>query len=129
VVNQESAIIRLMHYTTQEYFERISSTLSPDRELGIAKTYLTYLSFSVFKSSRCATEEEFEKRLRQHKLLDYTAKHCSKHIRSVEAKVACLAYTFLTHSSIFSCAAQVLFVPIYKYKGYSANIPAVTGLH
>jgi ankyrin repeat protein len=129
VVDQESAIIRLVHYTTQEYFERISSRLSPDRELGIAKTCLTYLSFSVFESGSCATDEEFEERLRRHELLDYAAKHYGEHIRSVDANVAYLACTFVTQGGIFSCAAQVLFVPSYKNRGYSRSIPVVTGLH
>jgi ankyrin repeat protein len=129
VVDQESAIIRLVHYTTQEYFERISSRLNPDGQLEIAKTCLTYLSFSVFESGRCATDEEFENRLCQHELLDYAAKHCGEHIRSVDAKVTYLACTLVTQSGIFSCAAQVLFMPSYKYRGYSASIPAVTGLH
>jgi hypothetical protein len=110
----------------QEYFERISSRLSPDRQLRIAETCLTYLSFSVFESGSCATDEELEERLCQHKLLDYAARYCSEHTRPVEAKVAYLACTLVTHSGILSCATQVLF---YKYRGYSANIPAVTGLH
>jgi hypothetical protein len=92
VVDQESAIIRLVHYTTQEYFERISSRLNPDGQLRIAETCLTYLSFSVFESGSCATDEEFEERLRQHELLDYAAKYCGEHTRCVDAKVAYLAY-------------------------------------
>jgi ankyrin repeat protein len=129
VVDQESAIIRLVHYTTQEYFERVSSRLNPDGQLEIAETCLTYLSFSVFKSGSCATDEEFEERLRQHELLDYAAKHYGEHTRSVDDKVAYLACALVTHSGIFSCAAQVLFVPSYKYRGYSGSYPAVTGLH
>jgi ankyrin repeat protein len=129
VVDQESAIIRLVHYTTQEYFERISSRLNPNGQLEIAQTCLTYLSFSVFESGRCATDEEFEERLCQHELLDYAAKHYGEHIRSVDAKVAYLACTLVTQSGIFPCAAQVLFVPSYKYRGYSTLSPAVTGLH
>jgi hypothetical protein len=119
VVDQQSAIIRLVHYTTQEYFERISSRLNPDGQLEIAETCLTYLSFSVFESGSCATDEEFEERLCQHELLDYAAKYCGEHIRSVEAKAAYLACKLVTHSGILSCAAQVLFVPSYKYRGYS----------
>jgi hypothetical protein len=105
VVNQESTIIRLVHYTTQEYFQRISSRLNPDRQLEIAKTCLTYLTFSVFKSGSCATNKEFKEKLCQHKLLNYAAKHCSKHTRSVEAKVAYLACTLITYSGTFVCAA------------------------
>jgi ankyrin repeat protein len=129
VVDQKSAIIRLVHYTTQEYFERISSRLSPDGQLGIAETCLTYLSFSVFESGGCATDKEFKERLRQHELLDYAAKHCGEHTKCVDAKVAHLASTLATHSGIISCAAQVLYLSSYKYRGYSVHYPAVTGLH
>ena len=129
VVDQESAIIRLVHYTTQEYFERVSSRLNPDGQVEIAETCLTYLSFNVFESGSCATDEEFEERLSQHELLDYAAKYGGEHARSVDAKVAYLACELVTQSGKFSCAAQVLFAPSYKYRGYSKNNPAVTGLH
>ena len=129
VVDQESAIICLVHYTTQEYFERVSSRLNPDGQLEITETCLTYLPFSVFEGGRCATDEEFEERLSQHELLDYAAKHCGEHTRSVDAKVVHLVCALVTQSGKFSCAAQVLFVPGYKYRGYSASDPTITGLH
>jgi hypothetical protein len=129
VVDQESAIIRLVHYTTQEYFERVSSRLNPDGQLEIAETCLIYLSFSVFESGSCATDEDYEERLSQHELLDYAAKHGGEHARSVDAKVAYSACALVTQSGKLSCAAQVLFVPSYKYKGYSASHPTFTGLH
>jgi hypothetical protein len=118
-----------VHYTTQEYFERIGSRLNADGQLGLAETCLTYLSFSVIEGGSCATGKEFEERLCRHELLDYAAKHCGEHARSVEAKVTYLVCTLVTRSGILLCAAQVLFVPSYKCRGYSANSPAVTGLH
>jgi len=129
VVDQESAIIRLVHYTTQEYFERINSRLNPDGQLEIAQTCLTYLSFSVFESGSCTTDEEFKERLRQHELLNYAAKYCGEHARPVEAKVAYSICMLVSQSGIFSCAAQALFVTSSKYIWSGAKIPAVTGLH
>ncbi|KAH8728164.1 ankyrin repeat domain-containing protein [Phaeosphaeriaceae sp. PMI808] len=129
VVDKESAIIRLVHYTTQEYFERVSSRLSPDGQVPIVETCLTYLSFSVFESGSCVTDEEFEERLRQHELLDYAAKHCGEHMRHVEAELVDLVCTFLTKSGLLSCATQVLFVPSYRYEGYSKEHPTITSLH
>ena len=41
VVDQESAVIRLVHYTTQEYFERIRDAWDPGAQLHIASTCLT----------------------------------------------------------------------------------------
>jgi hypothetical protein len=49
-VDEESEIIRLVHYTTQECFERMQKKWFPNAELSIAKICLTYLSFSAFES-------------------------------------------------------------------------------
>ncbi|KAH8710036.1 ankyrin repeat domain-containing protein [Phaeosphaeriaceae sp. PMI808] len=130
VVDQESAVIRLVHYTTQEYFERASSYFNPAAQLLIAETCLTYLSFSVFESSSCTADEDFEERLRQHELLDYAARHCGEHVRCVEAKVAERVRSFLTHDGLLACAVQVLYIESsYRYKGYRKSDVTFTGLH
>jgi hypothetical protein len=72
-VDEESGIIRLVHYTTQEYFERTQKHWFPDAEASITKTCITYLSFSVFESGRCLTKDELKKRLQLHKLYGHAA--------------------------------------------------------
>jgi hypothetical protein len=130
VIDQESAIIRLVHYTTQEYFERISSRLNPDGHLEITETCLTYLSFSVFESGSCTTDKEFEERLRQHEFLDYAARYCGEHARYVEAEVTEAVRSFLTHNGLLACAVQVLYVGLsYNYDQYSKNYLPFTALH
>src|SRR6187549_3428053 len=49
-VDEESRIIRLVHYTTQEYFERTQKQWFPYAEADITTTCVTYLSFSIFES-------------------------------------------------------------------------------
>ena len=49
-VDEESNIIRLVHHTTQEYFDRIGERWFPKADLSIAKTRITYLSFDVFET-------------------------------------------------------------------------------
>ncbi|KAF2818132.1 ankyrin, partial [Ophiobolus disseminans] len=130
VVDQESAVIRLVHYTTQEYFERISSYLSPDAELLIAQTCLMYLSFSIFESGSCAADRDLEERLRQHELLDYAARHCGEHAKCVEAEVAEAVCSFLSHDGLLACAVQVLYRDLrYERIRYRANYLSLTGLH
>ncbi|KAF2677729.1 ankyrin repeat protein, partial [Lentithecium fluviatile CBS 122367] len=73
VVDPESAIVRLVHYTTQEYFERIGDAWNPGAQLHIAITCISYLSFSAFQSGGCSTDKEFEERLQQNTFLDYAA--------------------------------------------------------
>ena len=48
VVDQESQIVRLAHYTTQEYFESQKDVLFLEEQKLLATTCLTYLSFDVF---------------------------------------------------------------------------------
>ena len=52
-VDKESNIIRLAHYTTQEYFERTHNQWFPNAETDITQICITYLSFSAFESGFC----------------------------------------------------------------------------
>lgn len=62
-VDDESDIIRLVHYTTQEYFERTGKQWFGDVEADITTICVAYLSFDDFASGTCQTDEEFEERL------------------------------------------------------------------
>ena len=44
-VDEESKVIRLVHYTTQQYFERTLAAWAPWAHVVLANTCLTYLSF------------------------------------------------------------------------------------
>lgn len=59
-VDEESSIIRLDHYTTQEYFKRTQEKWFPNIETDIATICVTYLSFDEFESGFCQNDEEFE---------------------------------------------------------------------
>ena len=83
-VDGESDIIRLVHYTTQEYFERIREEWNPRAQLDIASTCLTYLSFSTFRRGSCPTNEDFKGRLEQNVLLDYAARYWGQHTLTVQ---------------------------------------------
>ncbi|KAH7019508.1 ankyrin repeat protein, partial [Ilyonectria destructans] len=72
-VDKESSIIRLVHNTTQEYFEQMQEKWFPHSETDITKTCVTYLSFKAFDSGFCQTDEEFEERLRSNPFFDYAA--------------------------------------------------------
>ncbi|KAF1963967.1 ankyrin, partial [Bimuria novae-zelandiae CBS 107.79] len=130
VVDQESSVIRLVHYTTQEYFERIRDQWYPSAPLHIATTCLTYLSFDLFKSGNCSSDKEFEDRLQENKLLDYAAKHWGEHYVTVEGSARELAYLFLSNSNLVSSATQVLLASTLKFDNYSQYYPkGSTGAH
>lgn len=70
IVDEESDIVRLVHYTAQEYFERTQSRWFPDAETHIATICVTYLSFDVF-GELCETYEEFKERKRSKQFFGY----------------------------------------------------------
>lgn len=57
VVDDESQIIRLVHYTTQEYFERVREPRSIVCHANIAQTCLTYLSFQGVREATAQANE------------------------------------------------------------------------
>ena len=70
VVDEESNIIHLVHYTTQDYFEAGMKYWFPDAELNFSMICIAHLSFNTFESGPCLTDEEFEARLQQNPLYD-----------------------------------------------------------
>ncbi|KAH8802659.1 hypothetical protein F5884DRAFT_476644 [Xylogone sp. PMI_703] len=62
-IDEESSIIRLIHYTAQEYFDRTRDIWFPKAETDIAAICITYLSFKEFESGTCQNDDEFEQRL------------------------------------------------------------------
>lgn len=84
-IDQESSIIRLVHYTMQEYFERPGTQQHwfPDAQADITTVCVTYLSFSTFDSGSCKSDDAFENRLQSNPFYDYAAHHWGGHAREV----------------------------------------------
>lgn len=78
-IDQESNIIRLVHYTTQEYFEQTQKEWFPTAEFDITAAYVTYLLLRVFGSGVCHTDSSLEERLRLNPLYDYAARYWGYH--------------------------------------------------
>lgn len=93
VVDEESNIIRLVHYTTQELFQRTHREWFPKAETDIMNVCITYLSFDIFDSGFCQTDKDFEKRMQFNPLYDYAARHRGHHLRHSDDK--CVNMEFL----------------------------------
>ena len=130
-VDEESGIIRLVHYTTQEYFERTQRQWFPDAQVYITATCVTYLSFDAFKSGYCQSDEEFEQRLQLNKLYDYAAHNWGHHAR--EATTLCQgSIEFLQKQAQVEASTQALLAKkiVSSDTLYSQRFPRdVTGLH
>jgi ankyrin repeat protein len=127
-VDEESNIIRLVHYTTQEYFKRTQNHWFPMAESDITKICVTYLSFSVFESGFCLSDNEFEERLQSNPLYDYAAHNWGHHGSSTPTSYDSVM-EFLKKKAQIEASSQALIV-VKQYLEYSQRFPKqMTGLH
>ena len=128
-VDIQSDVVRLVHYTTQEYFERIS--WFPMAKSDITATCVTYLSFSTFDSGFCWTDKEFEERLQANKLYEYAARNWGHHARAASVEEQ-LVLDLLESEAKVSCSSQVMIASkrYWDDSGYSQRVPgSITGVH
>lgn len=107
-IDKESNIIRLVHYTAQEYFEQVRLEWNPSALEEITLTCLTYLAFDTLRSGSCRTSKYFKERVGKNPLLDYAARHWAEHARPLEETVSDLALAFLRDNVLVSCCVQII---------------------
>ncbi|KAL7755650.1 hypothetical protein ACKLNR_014177 [Fusarium oxysporum f. sp. zingiberi] len=130
MVDKKSNITRLVHYTTQEYFERTRKDRFQSAQTDIARICATYLSFTTFESGFCQTDEEFEERLRLNRLYDYSSHNWGHHAR--EALPSCQEVVdFLKCEAKVEASSQALMAANHRSGlNYSQRFPRqITGLH
>jgi hypothetical protein len=98
-VDHESNIIRLVHYSTQEYFLQKGSVHFRDANQEIANTCLTYLLFENFKDGYCKSDKDLGYLLEKNPLLDYAARNWTVHARESTEMVMGVALKFLRDTS------------------------------
>jgi len=107
-VDEESDIIRLVHYTTQEYLEQIQKSWFPDAQREITRTCVTYLAFEAFSAGMCYSGEDLEERLSSNPLFAYSSHYWGYHAYQSSASGAELD-VFLDNQKNVEASSQVLF--------------------
>ena len=123
VVIDASNILRLVHFSAQNYLSDNRARWFSDGDLVIARHCLTYLSFKEFENGPCSgphEREDFKRRAEEYPLLDYCCtywgSHASRSQKSTELSDQALA--FLQSNTLLQTTVQVLW--------YSDN-PIVAG--
>ncbi|PNP50729.1 hypothetical protein THARTR1_08350 [Trichoderma harzianum] len=130
-IDEESRIIRLVHYTTHEYLQQTQNSWFPTAEESILRSCLTYLLFEVFHSGFCPSDEEFEQRLQSFPLFHYASSHWECHL-SRNAETIEQVVHFLESQTNVEASMQARLVkkqhPLHQ--NYSQESPPdMTGLH
>ena len=127
---QDTATVRLVHYSTQQFLITTGGQHFPDVLETTAVCCLTYLLYNAFESgwwcgsgdSNISHGRFMQQRVLQHPLLCYAARYWAEHANECSAQsVMDLSLRFLRDDYKVSSAAQVLFVRIankYAAEGF-----------
>lgn len=130
-VDRETDVLRLVHYTAKQYFERTQEKWFSDTETNIATTCVTYLSFDEFGTGICHSDKEFEERLQLKQFYGYASRNWGHHARKASTLVQEVT-SFLKKKPQVQAASQgLLVVKLYSsHSEYSQEFPRqMTGLH
>ncbi|KAF4955668.1 hypothetical protein FGADI_4361 [Fusarium gaditjirri] len=84
IVDKASGIVRLVHHTAQDFFEKNRVQVFPGDERGIASICLKYLSFKGL-SGPCNSDDEYESRLRSNSFYSYAARNWGHHAHNSDS--------------------------------------------
>ncbi|KFY78857.1 hypothetical protein V498_09042, partial [Pseudogymnoascus sp. VKM F-4517 (FW-2822)] len=129
-VDKESNIIRLVHYSAQEYFQNTGSQkFFQDSQQELANACLTYPLFDNFANGHCRSVEAFRSLRQENVLLDYADCHWVDHLREITEPIMEVALTFLQDTARTTLSYQVM-KNSYQYGGLAPYSPRlVTGPH
>lgn len=109
-VDEGSNMIGLIHYTTQEYFEKTRSKWFPDAQRYITQTCVAYLSLPGL-GGYCVDKRKFKARRAAHPFYDYAAHEWGHHARAILAEPQVI--DFLQQKEAVEGALQALIVRKY----------------
>ena len=113
VVDEETLIVRLVHYSLEEYFCKFSKEEFPHGYSQIAETCLTYLNFDQLRQ-HCANLDDLRENRNKYAFLDYAARYWGTYVKQQpNDELANLAKVIVDHESERPpCAIQALFLEL-----------------
>ncbi|KAF2721893.1 ankyrin, partial [Polychaeton citri CBS 116435] len=135
--DNQSSIVRLVHYTAQAFFEKAWRQWFLEETMAIAETCTVYLSFGAFAKGPCTTDDSMIRRYQEHALLRYAAQYWGDHIRVLEATQDIVSspfkntfMSFLNDKNLVSSATQAMPASSYSYVGeITSRICRASGIH
>ena len=108
-IDYTSEEVRLVHYTAQEYFERIQLEIFPDNHLRIASTCLTYMSFKACQEiNEITLTEEIKALGDRYAFLDYAGSNWGFHAQRDDRRLLQQILRFLSPKATYLSSRMML---------------------
>ncbi|KAL8689137.1 MAG: hypothetical protein Q9218_005122 [Villophora microphyllina] len=114
VVDKETSLVRLVHYTIQVYFESKPVLQLSTAYKTMTKTCITYLSLEPFQKGPCKNNEALRDRFEVYPFVRYAAQNWGIHARG-EAELVCCdkIVEFLSEERLQASTSQASHVTTY----------------
>lgn len=124
MVDAESQVVRLVHYTAQQYFEEYHRLLIMRAQLSLTNISLTYLALPNFSSGPCINDADMSLRLTQYPFLDYAAKYWGAEIVHIESTEILPKLEYLiSNTAALEAANQAWSLKSNRYTHWSQDFP------
>ena len=118
-VDKKSSVIRLVHYSVQEYFREHQSRIFPLGEKRIAEHMITYLISEDFASGSRREEKELRALICDHPFTTYATRHWGHHVRkSNDGDTEKLTLQLLRSDLHRACSIQIAQYVLGRRKEY-----------
>ena len=108
IVDEKSSVIRLVHYSVQEFFREHHSGVFPSGKLTIAKILVSYLLLDPFSGGPRQDQQDISALISTHPFVQYVSRHWGYHVRDTESRdVNALILRFLHSRPHRACSVQI----------------------
>ncbi|KAM0253974.1 hypothetical protein ACHAQJ_006987 [Trichoderma viride] len=124
IVDGESQVVRLVHYTAQQYFEESHKLQMREAKLTLTRCSLRYLALPNFSSGCCKNDAAMSLRLEQYPFLDYAAKYWGSELVHLDGSdVWSYLQRFISKASAVEAANQAWSLKANRYTNWSQEFP------
>ena len=131
-VDEKSSVIRMVHYSVQEYFRENQFRLWPSGQQSIAELTISYLLSDAFSHGSYQAESELSAIIHRHPFTKCAARFWGEHVRDAQSQdVDNLALRLLRSSKHRACAVQISYYVDGLCKEYwdTGEASSCNGLH
>ncbi|KAI4116523.1 MAG: hypothetical protein LQ338_007701 [Usnochroma carphineum] len=131
VIVDASGIVRLVHFSAQNYFEKHREKWFSDGHTMLARNCVTYLSYETFEAGACSgldEREDFDKKVEQYPLIDYSCSYWGFHACQAQPSVELTdqIFEFVSNKSCLDFTVQAMW---YSDSRNLADWHVKTGAH
>jgi ankyrin repeat protein len=128
-IHKESNVVKPVHYTTQEYFERTWQDWFPDSYVYLTKACITYISLQVFDSGECASKDDLRDRYEDYPFYQYSGQHWGSYAKDTSMETDPLVLDLLQSTTRLAAITQTFQVVFYEMDYSTGYTTEMNGLH